>query len=167
MNKRYLFRGKRKDTGEWVEGSPIDKDYILQYIDLAEYWELLTSDHKVTCRAYEVIPETVTQFTGIRDKNNKDIYEGDFIVGERSYMSSRGYKSKKYPDRIKVICVLEWDSDRAGWLSKEIGPIQEHKEADKEAPYHQYHTSIGASNGIADWVEVIGNCFDNPELLIQ
>jgi len=79
--QQYLFRGKRKDNSEWVEGSLIDKDYILKYIDLAESWTPLTSDHKITCRAYEVIPETVGMWTGFTDKHAKKIFEGDALQG--------------------------------------------------------------------------------------
>ena len=60
MNNRYIFRGKRVDNGEWVTGY-----YVFQ--------------------PYEVIPETVGQCTGLKDKNGKWIFEGD-VVQTGGYM---------------------------------------------------------------------------------
>lgn len=108
------------------------------------------------------------QYTGLKDKNGKEIYEGDIYLAERSYMPSRGHKRKGYPDRIKVICVVEWSVYDAGWHPREISPIKEHIEYDKNTPYHYFHTSLsGSPKGNADWIEVIGNIHDNPELLKQ
>ena len=86
MNDRYLFRGKRKDNGEWIEGNLINCDFFnndgfpIFYIldtDNIEYdcWE----DIAVEIGYLEVIPETVGQCTGLKDKNGKLIYEGDVI----------------------------------------------------------------------------------------
>lgn len=108
------------------------------------------------------------QYAELIDKNKKEIYQGDIYLAERSYMPSRGHKRKGYPDRIKVICVVEWSVYDAGWCAKEISPIKEHIEYDKNAPYHYYHTSLsGAFDGNADWIEVIGNIYENPELIIE
>lgn len=62
--EKIKFRGKRVDNGKWVYGYYFD-GYILHYIDFAESWTPLTADHKVTCRAYKVISETVGQYTGL------------------------------------------------------------------------------------------------------
>lgn len=102
------------------------------------------------------------------DKNKKPIYEGDIYLAQRSYMPSRGHKRKGYPDRIKVICVVEWSTYDAGWRDKEISPVKEHVVFDKNCPYHYYHTSLsGDSDGNCDWIEVIGNIHENPELIPQ
>lgn len=68
-----LFRGKRVDNGNWVEGCLIKRKYYGEttyYIGFIE----MTSLTKV-----EVIPETVCQYVGITDKNSKKIFENDVV----------------------------------------------------------------------------------------
>ena len=65
-NREIKFRGKRIDSGEWVYGH-----YI---IDANERHCIYTKLEVFNC-----IPETIGQFTGLKDKNWKDIFEGDII----------------------------------------------------------------------------------------
>lgn len=75
MNREILFRGKRIDNGEWVEGYYfIDLENKKPYIMLKERMETV-EDWMV--KSLEVIPETVGQFIGLLDKNGKGIFEGD------------------------------------------------------------------------------------------
>lgn len=86
----YLFRGKRKDNGEWVYGNFV-KGCVDDFAYIVEF------GNKDLCRNFvEVIPSTVGQYTGLTDKNGKKIFEGDIV------------KSCEYDD---VYFVKYFDSD--------------------------------------------------------
>lgn len=130
MEERYLFKAKRLDNGEWVQGylyGILEKKYIL--------WGM-TNDIP---NMIEVDPTTICQCTGLKDKNGKLIWENDIA---------------SYSDLItgdkKIICI-EWNKMQASFVRKYRSPMG-----------LQY---IYIDEYIASRMEIIGNIFDNPELL--
>lgn len=86
---------------------------------------------------YPVDPETICQYTGLIDKNGKKIWEGDIL---------EGHLDDKFPEDVTREKVIWHES---GWKTEEPGCV------DKE-----YLDEFDAEN-----FEVVGNVFDNPELL--
>ena len=124
--REILFRGKRKYNGESVEAS-YSKDF---WSDHAHYIIYDETD-------YEVIPETVGQYTGLEDKNGKRIFEGDIV-----YCKSR-------LDNANMVIIFECGQFRMV-LSEN---------------YRSYQTNSGFYDINCFDKEVIGNIYDNPELL--
>lgn len=136
MNREIKFRGKSIfGIHEWLYGSLLllnGKSYICP--DKAAAWNMTR---------YEVIPNTVGQFTGLFDKNGKEIYEGDII-------SVNG----KYPKLVKYI------NDYACFCLANI------KDLDEEMDTGYWHqVSPGWWNSSKREIQVIGNIYDNPELI--
>lgn len=133
MDERFLFRGKRKDNGELVEGYL----YITHdgKYEIAKYCD----ETNIERIAYEVIPETVGQCTGLEDKNGKLIFEGD-IIKTKEYGRDIGHSNVNNFDIFKVIyepAVFRLENVRRGF------------------------NLVGNGNDF----EIIGNIHDNPELL--
>ena len=140
MNREIKFRGKRVDNGEWVYGSLIQCDitgkrYILPIGSDANESDKVGHEGCLMLFTFEVIPETVGQYTGLKDKSGKDIYYGDIVEIE--------YYSYIQPE---CSAIFEVKFEGLGFMLSFVkGKIY-------KSPY-------------TEMIEIIGNIYDNPELL--
>ena len=152
MDDRYLFKAKRIDNGEWVQGSLVydNRDEMYRIIIEIHY---STGTCITTDNAPRVDPSTICQCMGKRDKYNHLIFENDLMDGF-IYPYLSGLDSEH--DYFAEVC---WCDDITGF------GICTHKYKNSDVR----GSADGEVNLIEDfdsskW-EVIGNIFDNPELI--
>lgn len=132
--REILFRGKRKDNGEWVYGDLIH--YACNNGDIGIDNGFLVEDEN-DIETFDVIPETVGQYTGLTDKNGEKVFEGDILRFD--------YIGKNLG--VNGISLCEFENGKFGvkW---------------------GYHKEFVCLDGFANTtLEVIGNIHDNKELL--
>lgn len=136
MEDRYLFKAKRLDNGEWVKGA-------LVYDDMDKLYRIIIElDYSTgTCiragKAPRVDASTICQCTGLKDKNGKLIWENDIVKDEKSNFYKAIWRNNYYQ--------FSWNC-----VKSEIFEV--------DAKWDLY--TIRSFE-----IEVIGNIFDNPELL--
>lgn len=151
MKDRYLYRAKRTDNGEWIIGVLIifetiayimedENTYIRAYYDGGDCVDF-------DMRAYKVDTSTICQCTGLKDKNGKLIWENDIV---------KSFNGIGDECSISKIVFTEDYSLSLGWCTEGIKSLLKH---DKRV------FSVGFKERDAKKSEVIGNIFDNPELL--
>ena len=141
MNDRYLYRAMRVDNGEWVEGAY----YIEPYTD--KYFIIQWNSTGLGFNEFiEVDGASVCQCTGLKDKNDKLIWENDIV---------KEFNSSGDEWNLSQIVFGEY-SLNLGWCAKGIKTLHEYNR-------RLFNVGFGASE--AGKCETIGNIFDNPELL--
>ena len=137
---RIKFRGKREDNGEWVYGAfyPIKDEPVYFIINNCQSIDF--DDNSTFFNGYKVHKKSVGQFTGLHDKNGKEIYMGDIVTYKKSVGNWTG---GTMTTTHKIIFTEEIN---AFVMECGISYIKLRKHWDYE-------------------YEVIGNIFENPELI--
>ncbi len=97
--REIKFRGRSHDNegkieGEWIYGFLAGPDQIMVW-----------NENKATGQMFQVYPETIGQFTGIKDENGKGIYDGDTIEHKTAYDTYTGIVSWS-KTQMKFVCHL-------------------------------------------------------------
>ena len=99
MDREILFKAKRKDNGEWLEGYYIycrKRHYILPVVNKAVGFDEREDEW------VEIVPETLCQYTGLTDKNGQKIWENDIL---------KAHLDENYPEDITYTKII-WSECR-------------------------------------------------------
>ena len=101
MNREIKFRGKEINTGEWVYGFYTQGSWIDPNTGKETVRHIIHADF-----LYDVVQDTIGQFTGLKDKNGKEIYEGDIL--EVNYVDEASYLEVRF---VRGVFAFLWDGD--------------------------------------------------------
>lgn len=128
--REIKFRGKEINTCEWVFGFYTQGSFINPNTGKETIRHIIHADF-----LYDVVPETIGQYTGLKDKDGKEIYEGDIIsINDRPF----GY--------------IKWNPD--GYFYIHTSTICEYQDCIAVGQMIKKYP-----------VEEVGNIYDNPDLL--
>ena len=146
LKRELLFRGKRKDNGEWVTGQlslqqpPVVLDRLDYFIKFSDYYI------EVNNIRYLIVPETLGRYTGFNTYSNYDDELHKIFSGDLCYVTEFDFEGKDTQHLCRVIFGCENDT---------------------------YFTDVNSDwciafndvNDIESDIKLIGNIYDNPELL--
>lgn len=137
MNDRYLYRAKRIDSGEWVKGNLITDEHNPNICFIGYLFAMDESGNVHDTDIAKVDPSTICQCTGLKDKNGKLIWENDIVF-------------------------VTDDDGNSGQVDTGVGEVDFFEGL--------WYISGNVQNALYDinkihQIKVIGNIFDNPELL--
>ena len=136
--REILFKGKKKDNGEWIEGylmdggMPGEKRIFIGKLVIGK-WTVTADEFD------EVDPDTICEYTGLTDKNGKKIWENDIVL-----VTNKNYCSGKIESSIGNIFITFGTWYIGGKTQDRLYSI---------------------NNDTIFQNELVGNIFDNPELL--
>lgn len=129
--REILFRGKRVDNGNWVEG------YLYVYWNFErKIFQIFVDRTNGIPDSFEVNLDTIGQYTSLKDKNGKRVFEGDVV--------------RAVYNREENIYVVVWDEEELDF-----------KATNGKENYGRNFQYMPC----CEEVEIIGNVYDNPELL--
>lgn len=158
-----LFRSKRIDDSKWIyggvfycknkiqcgtDGKP-SNTFLVEFpedlcINSFSYGDAFYTNEQFI----QVDPETVCQFTGICDKNNKKIFEGDIV---KQFITYHATNEDEFKTRIGYIAFLQQECGFSLILPNSDVRIG--------------HRNTGSGYAVDINMEIIGNIYDNPELI--
>ena len=141
MKDRHLCKARPIGTRkQWVTGfyAVLGEKTVIIVNEPEKFYDVDSEKNSHGNKIVEVIPKTVCQCTGLKDKNGKLIWENDICD-----------RKEQYPEIVKY-CNGDWTLDYSYASHKESGAC---------------YCNLGFYAEERKCVEVIGNIFDNPELL--
>jgi uncharacterized phage protein (TIGR01671 family) len=138
MEDRYLFKAKTAQIVGTYNNGVEDGMWVHGSLrcDVGKYTIFQFESERADYVEYEIDPDTICQCTGLKDKNGNLIWENDLVM--------------TVYDGIEHTYVVKWDDSELGF-----------KATNGKKNYGNYFQYLGC----CDEIEVIGNIFDNPELL--
>lgn len=139
MEDKYLSKAKRIDNGDWLVG------YIVKYGYTGKEKYYIVPSHASDLYSFLIDPNTICRCTGLKDENGKQIWENDILHNGNYFVVKWNEPCARFDIVLNNSCNIpigKWEPMICDWKTNDF------KEYRKAVDY-----------------EIIGNIFDNPELL--